>query len=289
MKLINSSVEIIPQSEGLDGIYKQIEIAGRTSYKSEDRITEDSAKKFVDMLISRGHTAPLEHGTIYLIARIGTYLSDPNYIETFNLIQRYTKNPYSKVVDHVSVDGYTWYYITTNARVIYENNWQEDLQYISLPSIHHIKRITVRFVCSRSISHELVRHRVFSFVQESQRYIGYNKGKFGSEITYIIPYWLNYKEGDENTLYSGSADVEDSNKLNFLRLLDRAENTYMTLVNNGCKPQEAREILPNATKTEVVMTGFEDDWNGFFKLRCDKAAHPDMQKLANELKEKLYG
>lgn len=287
MKLINSSVEIIPQSEGLDGIYKQIEIAGRTSYKSEDRITEDSAKKFVDMLISRGHTAPLEHGTIYLIARIGTPLSDPNYIETFDLIKRYKKNPYSRVVDHISADGYTWYYITTNARVIYENDWQEDLQYISLPSIHHIKRITVRFICSRSISHELVRHRVFSFVQESQRYIGYNKGKFGSEITYIIPYWLNYKEGDENTLYSGSADVEDSNKLNFLRLLDRAENIYMTLVNNGCKPQEAREVLPNATKTEVVMTGFEDDWNGFFKLRCDKAAHPDMQKLANELKEKI--
>ena len=289
MKLINSSVEIIPQSEGLDGVYKQIEIAGRTSYKSEDRITEDSAKKFVDMLISRGHTAPLEHGTIYLIARIGTPLSDPNYLEVFDLIRRYKKNPYSRVVDHISTDGYTWYYITTNARVIYENDWQDDLQYISLPSIHHIKRITVRFVCSRSISHELVRHRVFSFMQESQRYIGYNKGKFGSEITYIIPYWLNYKEGDENTLYSGSTDVEDSNKLNFLRLLNRAENTYMTLVNNGCKPQEAREILPNATKTEVVMTGFEDDWNGFFKLRCDKAVHPDMQKLANELKEKLYG
>lgn len=289
MKLINSSVEIIPQSEGLDGIYKQIEIAGRTSYKSEDRITEDSAKKFVDMLISRGHTAPLEHGTIYLIVRIGTYLSDPNYIETFNLIQRYKKNPYSRVVDHVSADGYTWYYITTNARVIYENDWQKDLQYISLPSIHHIKRITARFICSRSISHELVRHRAFSFVQESQRYIGYNKGKFGSEITYIIPYWLNYNHGDEDKIYLGSDIADDQVKLNFLHALDHCEAAYMTLIDSGCKPQEAREVLPNATKTEVVMTGFEDDWNEFFKLRCDKAAHPDMQKLANELKEKLYG
>lgn len=288
MKLINSSVEIIPQSEGLDGIYKQIEIAGRTSYKSEDRITEDSAKKFVDMLISRGHTAPLEHGTIYLIARIGTPLSDPNYIEVFDLIQRYKKNPYSRVVDHVSADGYTWYYITTNARVIYENDWQEDLQYISLPSIHHIKRITVRFICSRSISHELVRHRVFSFMQESQRYIGYNKGKFGSEITYIIPYWLNYNQGDEDKIYLGSDIADDPLKLNFLHALDHCEAAYMTLIDSGCKPQEAREVLPNATKTEVVMTGFEDDWNGFFKLRCDKAAHPDMQKLANELKEKLW-
>lgn len=288
MKLINSSVEIIPQSEGLDGIYKQIEIAGRTSYKSEDRITEDSAKKFVDMLISRGHTAPLEHGTVYLIARIGTPLSDPNYLEIFDLIQRYKKNPYSRVVDHVSTDGYTWYYITTNARVIYENNWQEDLQYISLPSIHHIKRITVRFICSRSISHELVRHRVFSFVQESQRYIGYNKGKFGSEITYIIPYWLNYNQGDEDKIYLGSDIADDPLKLNFLHALDHCEAAYMTLIDSGCKPQEAREVLPNATKTEVVMTGFEDDWNGFFKLRCDKAAHPDMQKLANELKEKLW-
>lgn len=289
MKLINSSVEIIPQSEGLDGIYKQIEIAGRTSYKSEDRITEDSAKQFVDMLINRGHTAPLEHGTIYLIARIGTPLSDPNYLEVFDLIQRYKKNPYSRVVDHVSADGYTWYYITTNARVIYENDWQDDLQYISLPSIHHTKRITARFICSRSISHELVRHRAFSFVQESQRYIGYNKGKFGSEITYIIPYWLNYNHGDEDKIYLGSDIADDPLKLNFLHALDHCEAAYMTLIDSGCKPQEAREVLPNATKTEVVMTGFEDDWNGFFKLRCDKAAHPDMQKLANELKEKLYG
>ena len=147
----------------------------------------------------------------------------------------------------------------------------------------------MRFICSRSISHELVRHRVFSFVQESQRYIGYNKGKFGSEITYIIPYWLNYNQGDEDKIYIGSDIADDPVKLNFLHALDHCEAAYMTLIDSGCKPQEAREVLPNATKTEVVMTGFEDDWNGFFKLRCDKAAHPDMQKLANELKEKLYG
>ena len=158
-----------------------------------------------------------------------------------------------------------------------------------MPSIHHTKRITVRFICSRSISHELVRHRAFSFVQESQRYIGYNKGKFGSEITYIIPYWLNYNQGDEDKIYLGSDIADDPLKLNFLHALDHCEAAYMTLIDSGCKPQEAREVLPNATKTEVVMTGFEDDWNGFFKLRCDKAAHPDMQKLANELKEKLYG
>ena len=157
-----------------------------------------------------------------------------------------------------------------------------------MPSIHHTKRITVRFICSRSISHELVRHRAFSFVQESQRYIGYNKGKFGSEITYIIPYWLNYNQGDEDKIYIGSDIADDPLKLNFLHALDHCEAAYMTLIDSGCKPQEAREVLPNATKTEVVMTGFEDDWNGFFKLRCDKAAHPDMQKLANELKEKLW-
>ena len=288
MKLINSSVEIIPQSEGLDGIYKQIEIAGRTSYKSEDRITEDSAKKFVDMLISRGHTAPLEHGTVYLCFKYGNLTIDPDYLKLIDVYHRYLHNPYSKVNTNILEGGWTWVYITTNARVIYENDWQDDLQYISLPSIHHTKRITARFIRSRSISHELVRHRAFSFVQESQRYIGYNKGKFGSEITYIIPYWLNYNQGDEDKIYIGSDIADDPVKLNFLHALDHCEAAYMTLIDSGCKPQEAREVLPNATKTEVVMTGFEDDWNGFFKLRCDKAAHPDMQKLANELKEKLW-
>lgn len=274
MRIITSNVEILPQTYGLDGIYKQIEIAGRTSYKSEDKITEDSAKRFVDMLLNRGHTAPLEHGTVYLCLSIGTPLSDPNYIESYDLVRRYKLNPFSKVVEKPVENGFIWVYITTNARVIYENNWHNDLQYLSEPSIHHIKRITVRFICSRSISHELVRHRVFSFVQESTRYCNYSRDKFGNEITFIKPYWYTNSSDNDNDYFRDACSF--------------AEQSYFSLIKEGYKPQEAREVLPNALKTEVVMTGFETDWDGFFKLRCDKAAHPDMQDLAIRLKQLIY-
>ncbi len=262
MKIINSSVEIIPQEPGLKGVYKQIEIAGRTSYKSENRITEDSADKFVNMLIERGHTAPLEQGTIYL------------YFPWVSHEEKYENNPYSKVTIIRGLGEPLGYgnggvYITTNARVIQQNGWQDDLQYICKPCKYHEKRITVRFTCSRSISLELIRHRAFSFVQESQRYCNYTKeDKFGSEITFIKPFW--YKEDGTDELFIDSCKG--------------AERCYFTLISEGCTPQEAREVLPNSCKTEVVMTGFVSDWIEFFKLRCDKSAHPDMQKLANSLK-----
>lgn len=183
MKLINSKVEIIPQEPGLLGVYKQIELGGRTAYKSEDRITKDSAKAFADMLIGRGHTAPLEQGTIYLkitydVSARGSYLDSG--------IENYVTNPYSKVVFDNGCD-YRTAYITTNARVIYEHGWQDDLKYLCEPTKYHERRITARFTCSRSIGNELVRHRTFSFVQESTRYCNYGKNKFGNSLTFIIP------------------------------------------------------------------------------------------------------
>lgn len=154
MKLINSSVEIWEQEPGIEGILKQIERCGRVCYKSEDKITEGSAQKFVEMLIKRGHGAMLEQGTVYL------------KVLHFSLTwMKYGHNKYS-MLNH-SVDNYT--YITTNYRVIIENNWLDDLQYLCEPTEYHEKRITAHFVCDRGISHELVRHRVFSFAQESTR------------------------------------------------------------------------------------------------------------------------
>ena len=301
MQLINSKVEIIPQEQGLLGVYKQIELAGRTAYKSEDKITEDSAKKFVDMLIGRGHTAPLEHGTIYLTFPINGMF---NQIE--ERWEKYRNNPYSKLVI------YDWNaYVTTNARVIYEHGWEDDLQYLCEPTEYHKCRITARFTCSRSISHELVRHRTFSFVQESTRYCNYGKDRFGNNLTFIIPTWANLQEGEYKDLeYNSEFDrsrikindewyvfeeewfneafanhIIDPSYFNLIQPLDCAEQNYLVGLSRGFKPQQMREVLPNALKTEVVMTGFESDWNEFFKLRCDTAAHPDMQKLANELKE----
>lgn len=285
MKLIESSVQIIEEKDP----YKMIELAGRTCYKSEDKITEDSAKEFVDRMIKLGHGAMLEHGTIYLTIDG----EDPN-------LSKIQSNPYTKVnlvpYEVLTEDNYTISYkahITTNLRVLIENNLKELLQYQVEPTEHHEKRITAKFICDRGVSHEFVRHRVFSFAQESQRYCNYNKDKFNNELTFIKPTWLDIPTGDY-TYWDGDWCDIDNMKIqlpsdngvadNFLWCLNNAGMQYRLLINKGLKPQEARGVLPNATKTELVMTGFENDWEGFFKLRCSGAAHPDARKLADKLR-----
>lgn len=278
MKLIESSVQIIEEKDP----YKMIELAGRTCYKSEDKITENSAKEFVDRMIKLGHGAMLEHGTVYL-----------TITATSPEVRKYEINPYSRV-KKISVDGINGRaYITTNYRVLVENKWLDDLKYQCDPTPSHEKRITVKFICDRGVSHEFVRHRVFSFAQESQRYCNYSKDKFNNELTFIKPTWLNIPTGDY-TYWDGDWCDIDNMKIqlpsdngianNFLWCLNNAGMQYRLLINKGLKPQEARAILPNATKTELVMTGFESDWEHFFELRCSGAAHPDAKKLADELK-----
>lgn len=305
MKLIEPSVEILEQSSGLDGIYKQIEIAGRTCYKSEENITEDSAKGFVDRMIKSGHGAMLEHGTVYLTYRID-YNSNPlsnGYDENYerevkSFINKYYSNKYSKV-NHYNIHYANYIAITTNYRVLVENNWLDDLQYLCEPTEYHEKRITVKFICDRGVSHELVRHRVFSFAQESTRYCNYSKDKFGNELTFIKPSWFKtLKEASDEILLQTYSKEQVEKGMNRYYAVDNCENeciislldqevVYISLIDNGWTPQQARAILPNSLKTEIVMTGFESDWEGFFKLRCDKAAHPDMQVLANKLKESV--
>lgn len=311
MKLIESSVQIIEEKDP----YKMIELAGRTCYKSEDKITENSAKEFVDRMIKLGHGAMLEHGTIYLNIPEQTYTETlEDEFGKFNnpnngLVDRYRKNKYSKV-NSVAADEelrkkypkvrpfkLTHHYITTNLRVIIENGWEKDLEWQCEPTEHHEKRITAKFICDRGVSHEFVRHRVFSFAQESQRYCNYNKDKFNNELTFIRPTWLNIPTGDY-TYWDGDWCDIDNMKIqlpsdngvadNFLWCLNNAGMQYRLLINKGLKPQEARGVLPNATKTELVMTGFESDWEGFFKLRCSGAAHPDAKKLADELYKLIH-
>lgn len=287
MKLINSSVIVKEQESGIDGVYKQIEWAGRHCYKSLDKITENSAKEFVDRMIKLGHGAMLEHGTIYLtIAKTAMNIGDPIF---------YIKNKYSKVNENG-----LFYYITTNMRVLVENNRLDDLQYQVKPTEHHEKRITAKFICDRGVSHEFVRHRVFSFAQESTRYCDYSKDKFGNDITYIIPSWLDLPEGKYSNWDNDWCDVSElkllypevdnlSDPANcFLQSIKNAEYYYFMLINRGWKPQQARQVLPNATKTELVMTGFESDWEHFFELRCSGAAHPDAKKLADELYKLIH-
>ncbi len=276
MKLINSSVEVIePTGYTLQDIYKQIELAGRTCYKSEDKMTDTSAKDFVNRMVASKHYAMLEHGTVYLKFTdnaVRTMIIDHIKCDEY-LYDDYTYNKYSDINSRSNVGNTDWY-VTTNYRVLVENNWLDDLQYLCEPTEYHEKRTTVRFICDRGVSHELVRHRVFSFAQESTRYCNYSKDKFGKELTFIKPSWWKEEDNEVATLY--------------IQPWRNIENCYLTLIENGIKPQDARAILPNALKTEVVMTGFESDWDHFFELRCAKAAHPDMQKLANELKGKFH-
>lgn len=299
MKLINSKVEILePTGYTIDDIYKQIEIAGRTCYKSEDKITPTSAKEFVDRMIKSGHGAMLEHGTVYL-QLLGVFL-DPDDVDIAYgnyIVHHYINNPYSKVKIIHDEDWKANVYITTNYRVIVENNWLDDLFYLCNPTEYHEKRISVRWTCDRGVSHEFVRHRVFSFAQESTRYCNYSKDKFGNELTFIIPTWLtlpesNYTYCDGDWIDANKQVIQisedEANIHSFIVTLDCSEYQYTQLINNGWKPQQARQILPNALKTELVMTGFESDWKHFFELRCDTAAHPDARKLALELYNKLY-
>ena len=152
MKLIKPSFEIIEQAPGIQGVKKQIERAGRTCYKSEDKITDTSCEEFVNRMVNSGHGAMLEHGTVYL-------QTDDDDIADF-----YYNNKYSKVTPTKD-----FYYITTNFRVLVENNRLWDLECLCDPTEYHEKRITVKFICDRGVSHEFVRHRVFSFAQESTR------------------------------------------------------------------------------------------------------------------------
>ena len=285
MRLIKPSFEILDQQCGLEGIYKQIEIAGRTCYKSEDKITEDSAKEFVDRMIKSGHGAMLEHGTVYLAIPISEWRCTDDYRDS------YISNPYSNVndslVDWENNEGTV--YITTNFRVLVENGWLDDLQYICESTEYHEKRITVKFITDQGILREFTRHRVFSFAVESTRYCNYSKNRFSHEITFIQPNWISDKDIENYHMDFGYFTDQDTNHITavnrFISALKNAEYFYMELIKLGWKPQQARNILPLATKCDMVMTGFVSDWKHFFELRDATSAHPQAQELAHSLHE----
>lgn len=288
MKLIKPSWKILEQESGIDGIYKAIERAGRTCYKSEDKITENSAKPFVDRMVKSGHGAMLEHGTVYL-----------KVVGDERMSEKYQNNPYSRVIlrypkgDIPNIHCIPTHYITTNFRVLIEKGWLNDLKFVCEPTGHHEKRITVRFICDRGVSHEFVRHRVFSFAQESTRYCNYSKDKFGNELTFIEPCWLEDYNYEGNTYYNGFLVALRAAEANYLNLLKQWEDKipdkrYKTgFRNNPWTPQQARAVLPNALKTELVMTGFINDWKHFFELRCAPNAHPSARELAIPLSEEF--
>ena len=166
-------------------------------------------------------------------------------------------------------------YVTMNYRHIIENNWLDDLQYLCPPTPFHELRVSVRFICDRAVQNQLVRHRSMSFAVQSQRYCNYSKDKFGNEVSFVLPSWVDDGSADAN-LMAGSMIV--------------AETAYFELLKRGWKPEQARSVLPNSTATEMVVTGFLSDWIKLFNLRTDKSAHPDVialiEPLKNEFKER---
>lgn len=305
MKLIKPSFEIIEQKprdivipadmeigprmwkdELINSVYRQIEIAGRTCYKSEDKITETSAKEFVDRMVKSGHGAMLEHGTVYL--KVPNSVVDEGFQFGTNW-STLCLNPYTRYIS----DG-DYYYYTTNYRVIIEHDLQGVLEYLCEPTEYHEKRITVKFVCDRGVSHEFVRHRVFSFAQESTRYCNYSKAKFGKELNCIIPCWYkNVFEGNSyNIELCHTYDLTISEGLSrteaaWIQAMCEAESTYFGLLTEGEPAQQARNVLPLALKTELIMTGTIEQWKGFFKLRDAGSAHPQAYELAHPLHEEF--
>ena len=277
MKIIQPNAIELKQQPGFEGMLKHIELCGRTCYKSEDKITEDSCYRFVNMLREHAHGAMLEHGTVYLTIPFDDISQEEFHTDTpknnengykMSVIKNFIHNKYTKYAIHDMK-----YYITTNYRVIVENDWEDIMQkFQSECTEHHYKRRTFKITCNRGVSHEFVRHRVFSFAQESQRYVNYSKDKFGREIKVIEPLYFEKDSGQYDVWKTACED---------------AESNYFVLISSGATPEKAREVLPNSVATELIMTGFESDWEHFFNLRCAEDAHPQAQEIANTIKEQF--
>ena len=329
MELIKPTVEIWEQGTTLENMWKHIAKCTRVCYQStpknngetdeefvkrvilridklKDETTEEYLKR-VDNLLSKGelnfdkiHGAMLEHGTVYLYVKYDNINNAGRFIA-----KHYRQNKYSRVFT-VKINNYWHSYITTNLRVIYENEWLDDLKYIvSYTEPYHIRRITVSFITNIGVSREFNRHRVNSMAEESTRYCNYNKRNDG-QIKIGLPAWLldgdlarlnEFDNGDWLAAISQIAEFayDDSGELKYDvdyygAALYFCNVCYNKLIERGWKPQQAREVLPLATKTQLIHTAFIDDWKHFFALRADGVSgpvHPNAKLLAMPLKQEF--
>ena len=301
MKLIKQSFEFINQTDfSLVGIKKHIERCARVSYKSEDKITDTSYEKFVNMLESRGHDRPLEFGTVHLKMILPDFQGFMNSLLTLGILNNiWIKSAH--VGDIV--------YITTNYRYyldiikyfpkVKEYFTEEDNEY-------YPKRYTVHMILDRGVMDEFRTHVGLSHLAESTRYCNYSKDKFDNEVTFIKPCWLNVPEGEYNHCIMVSKNSPDiriecvgSDEIGkyynigedeglFLNGLVQSELTYLNLINNKkWIPQQARSVLPLGIKSELISCGFEDAWKNFFKRRDALDAHPMAQEIAKPMHEEF--
>lgn len=285
MKLIKQSFEFINQTDfSLVGIKKHIERCARVSYKSEDKITDTSYEKFVNMLESRGHDRPLEFGTVYLSR---TSQKEDN----MEWLDKYAYNPWSKFSfgngsTRINGELRNTVYVTTNYRVIKEHHWEDDLQYLCEPTEYHHKRYTVHMILDRGVMDEFRTHVGLSHLAESTRYVNYSKKKFGSELTFIKPCWL---DDEKLKLYRPYHTVirDKSPESIFIANLNNVERDYLDLIKLGWTPQQARSVLPLSIKSELISCGFKDSWENFFYRRDAPDAHPMAQEIAKPMRQKF--
>lgn len=335
MKIVKAGHEHISQL----GVtpYQFIERIGRTCYKSEDKITEDSAVKFVKGLVSRGHTAMIEHFWVHLsysgdyrilydkiedfvtndLNDLGDYSTLFRFMQVTNdfksktvllscPIRVFTELSNRKLVQdniplliremfHAVQKEYFDFFnetatffredrVLTNQFIVWnESDFIFMMKEAGLPEQEIMKHntYTFNFICNRGVSHELVRHRPCSFAQESTRYCNYSKDKFGNEITVIDPFTALYKDGN--------CDI-DYQRVLWKEVISSTEKYYFELLKAGASPQEARGVLPNDLKTEVVVTANEVEWQHIVNLRAKQTtgkAHPQMVEVMTPVYEEL--
>lgn len=286
MKLIRQSFEILEQKDfSFIGIKKFIERCGRVCYKSEDRITDDSYEKFVNMLVKRDHARPLEFGTVHL--KISSGMLFDKFLQ--DLVDYKLYNP--AWIKYKELPEYT--YITTNYRhylqIIKKCPYIAEY-FTEQDNCYYPSRYTVHMVLSRGIMDEFRTHVGLSHLAESTRYCNYSKDKFDNQITFIQPSWIILDKEiapiNELCLLSGQYDRENPN-LRYLASLVDANYAYVLLLNKGWTPQQARDVLPLSVKSELISCGFEDAWENFFYRRCANDAHPMAREIAIPLQKRF--
>lgn len=307
MKIIHPSVEYWSQANTLDGIWEHAARCARVCYQSAHTKEDESAKDFLLRTIAKNgfkkdkssHMSVLEHATVYLVVNI----QNPFYP---HMCYKYKDIHYSKTCNLIINDTIEGICITTNLRVIIENDCLDDLKFIANDISNHVKRYTFSFITNLGVSRELNRHRCHSISEESTRYCNYSKDKFGNGLTFIIPEWLDLEECNIDDTYKEFIHLPNQYRFDgtLANLVDgdknltvegewlaanvRAQIHYLNLLKKGWKPQQAREVLPLSLKTQVVHTAFEDDWKDFIALRSDGisgAPHPNIKVLADKVKE----
>ena len=312
IKVVNPSVEIWNQDGyTLDAIWKHIARCARVCYQSTPKNNGETDYGFVVRTLLKGkdivnrryyniekikncHLSVFEHGTVHLKYRLFI-------IKDFAQASKFINNHYSKTKEN---DGYL--YVTTNMRVLIENNWMDELEFVdTTPNCpYYYERATINFITDIGASRELNRHRVNSASEESTRYCAYDKGKFGNGITVAKLPWIpevdpNDEGHDYNEGFFNDNEVFDNNIIEeqytdnwtavdwFFYGLQICDLVYRKTRELGWTAQQAREILPLNTKTQVVHTAFVGDWQHFIDLRSNGVSgvpHPMIKELADEVK-----